>query len=251
MNLDYVGRTPDSDHSIMSKKWVDDRYASVKVDSAYINTTVAAATVSLVNPTYVNAQDALRASIASVDSADALYVPTSQEGQPGGVPTIGANGYIPPAQLPALQTQRKPVFKNYDTLYLSGSYEVTSDNRYRAARLVIPDPGYPYVPLVFATVRGGAVNGIQATGSRATGAGSFGEITVLDDDDVCYAWTVCGDVKAMAFHKAIPFADTNDVPAAGLAGPRDLSLWFSLNAGNSYIFSSQDLSFYAIIWPYY
>lgn len=251
MQIDYVGRTPDSDHSMMSKKWVDDRYAQVKVDNAYIDATVAAATANLVNPTYVNAQDALRASIASVDAADALYIPTSQEGQPGGVPVIAPNGYIPAAQLPTLQTQRKPVFKNYDTLYLSGSYEVTSDTRYRAARLVLPDPGFPYVPLVFASVRGGATNGIQSTGSRSNGAGSLGEITVLDEDDVVYAWTVCTDFKTMAFHKALPFADTASVPGEGLAGPRDLSLWFSLNAGNSYIFNSQDLTFYAILWPHY
>jgi len=246
--LQYVGRAPDSDFSVVHKKWVDDRYAQVKVDLAYVNSATTAALTSKVTTDYVDTQDNLRAKSADVDAADATYVPLSQKNQANGIATIGPDGYIPAAQLPALSTQRKVSYKFADTIYLTGtqSVQTTSAKEYKAATLTIPDPGFPYVPLAFADIQGGSTSGAQ--GTRTEGTGSFGQISILDPTDVKYGWGICTDMKTLAYYKAIPYGPVGKLPAA-VNGPLTLDLWLALWAGQTYIFTGASLLFWAMVYP--
>lgn len=249
MGLEYRGRAPDSDFSVVHKKWADDHYTLIKVDTAYVNTQVATAVVNLADPAFVDAQDNLRAKTALVDAADALYVPLTQKGQPNGVASIGSDGYVIPSQLPALTTERKPVSKNVDTIYLSGTRGVTNltPKEFKAATLTFADPGFPYIPLVIASVQGGATSGTQ--GPKTIGGGSYGQISVLDADDKRYAWAVCTDQKSLSYHLAIPYGEPLRAVPYSVSGALTLDLWLGLWSGSAYTFTSDNLVFYLVAYP--
>lgn len=249
--LRYVGRAPDNDSSIVHKKYVDDRYTVLKVDNAYINGEIATVGSTLTSTTYVDTADNGRAKKSAVDAADAGYLPVSQKGVANGVASIGSDGYIPSAQLPTLQTVRKPVFKNADTVFLSGTREVTTIalKEFRAATLTITDPGFPYQVLAFATVQGGAQNGTQPDDQHGTG--NYGQINILREDDKCYGKLVTSGQKAYDYFTVHPYGAEDDTPTTypALTGNTVLNLWIGLYGGTTYTFTSTNLVFYCLAYP--
>ncbi|AON96988.1 minor tail protein [Mycobacterium phage Tonenili] len=250
--LKYVGRAPDADFSVTHKKYVTNRYDAVRVDAAYINGKVAEVGASLVTPAYVAAQDAQRATKAAVDAADANYLPVTARGAAGGVVPIDEDGYVPSDMLPTLQTERKAFFKNVDTVLLSGNRVVTTVNakEFQVAEMTIPDPGFPYIPLIFATIQGAAASA-ATTPLRHMGTNNYGQLSVLDDENTKYAWAVCGSRKTYDFYTALPFADptVNPTSRPPVYGPLTLGLWIGLWSGTTFTFNSTGLQFYAICYP--
>lgn len=243
--LAYRGRSPDSDFTIVNKKFADQQYAALKVDINFINSAVASEMTNRVIPSYVDTQDSLRARKTLVDSADAGYLPVTMLGSASGVARLGADVYIPNAQLPTVITERIPFFKDADSIFLSDTREVTSLNpkEYQAASLAIPDIGYPYTPLFFAVVRGGAVNG--AVVSRAMGNGNYGQISVIRSDNTRYGYTVTSGQRGYEFFTCLP---TSDIQTP-LSGPATFGLYLGLQSGGTYTFTSEGLQFYVICLP--
>jgi len=251
MGLKYVGRAPDADASVVTKKYVDDRYTLIKVDNPFISGEVTAAGVALTTQSYVDTQDALVAHKAAVDILDANYVPITERAAADGVASIGLDGYIPAGQLPTLQTVRKPVVKNVDTIFISGQREVVTINAkaFRAATLTIADPGFPYQVLAFAIIRGGALNGTAA--SEWVGTGNYGQITIMRDNDTVFGKTITSGQKELDYFYVLPYGQLNTTPSTypALTGSCVLDLWIGLYGGTTYHFTSTDLTFYAIAYP--
>ncbi|ACH62208.1 hypothetical protein MYRNA_241 [Mycobacterium phage Myrna] len=253
MGLDYVGRAPDSDYSVLPRRYVTERYDTIRVDQDFITADLAnqAAATGLVAPSYVDQQDALRAKKANVDAADANYIPVSQVGAPNGVVPLDNNSYIASQYLPTIQTERKMGFVAAQTVILSGDRVCTAINpkEYLAATLTIPDPGFPYVPLLFAHILGGSVNGNAA--NRGMGTGSYGQISILRADDTKYSWSLTTSHKPLAYHTCVPFADNTVNPTTRplLEGQHVFNLFLGLWSGNTYTFNSTALQFYALVFP--
>jgi len=245
--LQYRGRAPDSDYTVVHKKYIDDRYAVLKVDTAFINQAVATQMVNGVNSGYVDQQDGFLAHKAAVDTADAGYLATTVLGAANGVASLGSDIYVPPAQLPTLQTERAPFFKNADTLFLTGTAtrEVTTANprEFQLATLTIPDLGFPYTPLLFGVVRGGSLNGINT--SRAMGTGNYAQISILRSDNAKYGFQLTSGQKGYDTFTCIPSSD----PTAPISGANTFGLWVGMQSGNTYTFSAVGLAFYAIAMP--
>lgn len=247
----YAGRAPDSDSSVITKGYTDTRYSTIKVDNAYISTSVANQAVPLTNQAYVDTQDNLRAKKAAVDTADGNYLAKTQIDAANGLVPLDVDAYIPAANLGTVATERKPVYIP-GTITLSGDRNVstTTAKEYQAGSLTIADPGYPYIPLFFAQVLGGSVLGTAA--SRASGTGSFGQISVLrTDDDAKYAWTLCTAHKGLAYHTAFPYADNliNPGTRPPLTGTTNWALWLGLWNGTTYTFNSTGMVFYVLVIP--
>lgn len=261
--LKYVGRTPavtGDDLSITPKAYVDSRYnLSLKVDSAAVTTATQAVTNGLTNQTYVDGGtngsggDAGRAHKAAVDAADATYIPVTAMGATNGVATIGSDGFIPSGQLPTLQLVRKPIFKNVDTIFLSGTEEVvaTGAEVFRVATLTVLDPGFPYQLLPFAQIQGGSVNGIEP--SIQQGTSNYAQINIVrSSDGKIYGKTITSGQKALDFFTVHPYANQNDSPTTTfppLTGNTVLDLWIGLYGGTTYSFTSTNLVFYTMVYP--
>jgi hypothetical protein len=261
--LDYVGRTPaigTDNISVASKKFVDDTYAAIAVNSTYVASAIPAVTNALTNQTYVDGGntgtggDAGRAHKTDVDAADATYIPVTSLGATNGVASIGTDGYIPSAQLPTLNTVRKPIFKNVDTVFLTTSQTVTATaingKGFRAGALAVADPGFPYQLLAFAVIQGGSVSGTQP--NPQTGTSNYGLVSILRDaDDMCFGKTVTAGQQALDFFTVHPYGGQNDTPTTypALTGVTSLSLWIALYGGTTYTFTPTGLVFYTIIYP--
>ena len=108
--MKYVGRYPDADFSVVYKDYVDSSYAAVRVDSDFVQQTVAGEAQYLVDKAYVDQQDNFRAKKSQVDAADALYLPKSQKGSPNGIASLDEFGYVYSSQVPStIVTERTPV----------------------------------------------------------------------------------------------------------------------------------------------
>lgn len=253
MGLDYVGRAPDSDYSVLPRRYVTDRYDTIRVDNDFISSelTSQAAAAGLVAQSYADQQDALRARKANVDAADALYVPLTQRGAANGVVPLDDNSYIPTQYLPTIQTERKVGYVAAQNILLNGDRLCTAINpkEYLAATLTIPDPGFPYVPLVFAQILGGSVNGNAA--NRGMGTGSYGQVSILRADDTKQSWCLATSHKTLAYHTALPFGDNTVNPNTRplMEGQQVFNLWLGLWSGNTYTFNSTGLAFYALVFP--
>lgn len=250
--MKYVGRPPDSDYSIVHKKYADERYAAIDVDQAFITDEIAGQAVPLVTPSYVDTQDALRARKTNVDAADANYLSTSVVGAASGVAPLDTSTFVPAANLPTLVTNRLPTFVPATAISISGDRVVTTTNakEYQAATLTINDPGYPYVPLIFAQIQGGSTQGTAA--NRLMGTGAFGQASVLkSDDDAKYSWCLCTASKTRDYHTAIPFADStiNPTTRPPIEGAATFGLWIGCFSGATYTFNSTGLNFYALVFP--
>ena len=243
----YRGRTPDSDSIVIPKSFADSRYAATKVTSSYITTAVNNEMINAVTPNYVDTEDNFLAHKSAVDAADAGYIPVSALGVANGVAQLGSDVYIPSAQLPTVQTERVPFFKNADSYALSGSatHECLTINprEFQLASLAIPDLGYPYTPLFFATVHAGSVNGNPV--SRVMGTGNYAQISVFMSDNTRYAFTLTGGQMTYDTFTCQPSADVT----TSISGAQTFGLWVGLQSGTTYTFSGVGLQFYVLCFP--
>ena len=258
--LRYFGRNSDSSnagtHIVMDKGGVDDVYGSAKVDAAYVNTALQFATTSLATVSYVTGQDNLRAKTADVLAADTAHVPlTDLAGVSGGVVPVSPNSItVPDNRVPAtIKVSRNPVIRSLDNLYLTSNQVLSAPiatKQFKAASVTIADPGYPYIPLPFAIVQGGAV-GSSEPSTRSMTTTNYGQLSVLDPDDVRYGWAVCDSRKVLDFHTCIPYAVNGINPTSRplVTGSLTLNLWLGLYGGTTYTFTPTGLTFYVICYP--
>lgn len=249
--IPYVGRVPNSDSSIMTKVNVDDRYGELAVSDDFLGDQLAAETPALVTQTYVDTQDALRATKVAVDALDAQYLPDTARDAANGVAPLNSSGYVPATNLPFVYTSRWPTFHNVDNTYMTSQHTCTTTNvkEYEAARLTIPDPGFPYIPIPFALVLGGALAGTAA--SESVGTSIYGQITILDASNTKWGWCITSGQKQLVYHSCLPFADSTVNPTSRppVTGSTTLSLYLSVWGGASYTFDPLGLQFYAIAMP--
>ena len=257
--LRYVGAPPDtSDYAVMNKGQVESAYEDThQVDASYVTSSVQDVLPSLASLTYCTAQDSLLASSAAVLAADANYVLASEiTGVSGGVVPLDLESSIPLNRIPdALRTSRPIAIASSPTVYLSAAVSVgptAGTKLYKAASLTIADPGYPYIPLPFAMVTGGAKNSIEAV-TRSQTTSSYGQLTILATNNVRYGWSICGGRKVMDMHQCLPFADStvNPTTRSLVEGSLTLDLWLGLYGGTTYTFqnTASNLVFYAICFP--
>lgn len=250
MGVPYVGPAPNSDSGLVNKQYVDTRYGQIKVDLDYVNSAAAAVTANLVTQSYVDTQDATRAKKTAVDAADANYILATQRGVANGVASLGSDGMVPTAQLPATLPDRVPVFINATTVLLSSRNVVsTSTKEFLAATIEVADPGYPYYPLVFGSITG--YSGVTQSQIRRANSGSLGKMVVLSPTDFIWAAGVAGGTFQPAQYEITPTCSPNSTPTLvpPITGPTTLTLWLSLYSGTSYTFTNEDLSFYTMISP--
>ena len=259
-SLTYIGKTPDSDSSVITKAFADTTDVSLAVTTAYVNSLIAQQVTSLVTPTYVNQHDALRAHKSDVDLADANYVPLTQLGQANGVATLDSSGNITDSQIPSgIVVDRPTVY--YDvatqgTVYLApGTTHTTTSNasrEFRIASITIADPGYPWFPLCFGGVQGRA--GGTPNADRSHGNGIYGKLVVQPPQgvsNIIYALAVAQSDSVFGFHPLIPAGEPGVTPITHprIVGSLQLDLYASCFAGSSYIWSGDGMTYRIRVVP--
>ena len=247
-SLQYVGKMPDSDASVTHKKYVDNRYNNLKVDSDYIHLQTSLVTPNLATPSYVDSRDNLRAFKTEVDAGDNQKIPNSQKNQAGGVVGLDTNGYISPSVYTGLKTARPVTYKE-GTIVISGTQTVLTTNgkEFLAGTLSIADPGYPYIIWPFANIQGKC----STPTMRTKGGGSYGQISILGPSDARYGWGITSGNNSPDFYSALPYGGASDTPAlrTPIVGPLSLSLYLGLWAGTTFTFYSNGCQFYTYIFP--
>lgn len=251
--LKYVGRVPSTDYSLANKKYADGRYNTVRVDPTYIAGQVGLVTGNLATKDYVDQQDALRAKKIDAANADSLYLHNDRRDAANGVAPLNGTTQIPAFNIPStISLNRKPIVVPADQILMTGNQDLTTPSAkgFRAATLTIADPGYPYIPLCFATVQGGALLAPQNV-TRQYGTPNFGQLSVLSPDNTRWAWCLCTGVKTLAHYTTVPVGDQNINPTTRppVEGNLTLELWLGLQTGTTYSFRTTNLSFYAIVMP--
>lgn len=248
--LKYIGRPQDSDGSLVHKQYVDTRYAQISVDQAFVDSTGNAIASTLVNQAYVDAGDATRAKIAAVDASDANYILATQRGLNNGIAPIGADGTIPAIHYPAdIKTDRAVGFANVSSILLSSRTVLTTTTKeYQAAIMEIADPGFPYIPMVFGSVRGQC--GTKQPQNRRMGNGSIGKMVVLSQSDQVWGAGLATGSFRPQDNIIRPYGAPGQTPGTTtpMTGANTLSIWLSLWKGSTYTFTSENLSFYALLF---
>jgi hypothetical protein len=264
--VSYRGKTPSTDAALVTKGYIKDRHATLTVNNATIDAIMAPTLANLATQSDVDAGDATRAKKSAVDLADANYLPLSQRGVVNGIASVGADGYVPAAQLPTLITDRSHRLVDASTVNLTGTVStftagivnengsITNGKEYQAASLVITDPGFPYLLLPFATVAGRSPNIVS--GSYRRGGDTFGKMVILTQNDICWGFGAAGNNTNWAIQQAVPFAGQAGVPSNSTAinGTTTLSLWLSnwgsVSQGNpAYQWTTTGFSFYTWVVP--
>ena len=262
MHLQYRGRYPDADASVVHKTYARAANDSLVVSTDWVNTTVATAITAnaLQTPTYVNTQDALRAHKTAVDDADDLYVPTTALGQPGGLATLDGL-HLTASQVPdgVMVNRVAHVYDlaNYGTTYLAPgathTVTTTTTREYKIASISVPDPGYPWIPFPFGVV-GGYYNAAP-NADRTITTDNLGQIAVMPPSgvsDTIYAAGVCNGVpQRLGYYPFMPHGGLNWTPASvgHVDGPLTLDIYGCCYGVGGYVFSGTGLSFRVLAFP--
>lgn len=101
--IPYVGPEPDDTvaDGVQNKLMVENQLTS-GVTRSYVDGRVATLIAGKATKSYTDTHDALYADSSYYVAQDALLIPNSQKGVPGGVATLDSLGRIPDAQVPAL-----------------------------------------------------------------------------------------------------------------------------------------------------
>lgn len=255
--LRYVGRYPDSDGILVHKASVDDRWAAVRVDNAYIDAQAGATAADLSTQSYVDAQDAPLAKKTYVDTRDQLYVSTTSRGANNGVAPLDLNSYLPAIHHPLTLATERPmtvVHASGPDIKFSGTRVVTSaanPKEFLAAQVTIADPGYPYVPVAMGQVSG-RLDGTAVEPAPGLSTGVYGQAIVFDAANATYARAVTSGNRRTADSPLMPWAISGQTPV-NVTGPLVLSLYLSLfgtpgGTTPGYAFTSARMSFYVLIF---
>ena len=260
--FEYVGRSPDTDGVVVTKGYADTQNAATLVTTSFVNNACTIAAANLVNSVWIDQQVANYSTQTQVSSyASANFIPLTTLGANSGLAQSNSSGNIPPGVLPTTMTTER-VATSYNvstsgTIYLSGTHTVTTVNNlreYMLASIPIPDPGYAWIPLPFATVTGRALG--TASGSRFLGNGNSGLLTVSPAagvSDNIYGAGVCTADTLPNLYQVIPAAPTigsaTPTTRPPVNGALTLNLYGCCWAGSNYQFSSTGLTFWVLVVP--
>ena len=261
-SLQYRGRYPDSDSSLVHKGFADSDNQSIIVDANWVNTTVATAVTSnsLQTPTYVNNQDTLRAHKTDVDAADNNYLPLAALGVAGGVATMDGL-HLKDSQVPdgVMVNRVAQIYDlaNYGTAYLAPgmthTVTTTTAREYKIASITVPDPGYPWIPLCFGTI-GGYFNG-NPDPNRTIGTDNLGQVTVMPpsgvSDTIYAAGALNGIPQRMSYYPFIPHGGLNWTPSnvPVINGSLTLNLYGCCYGVSGFVFSGTGLNYRVLVFP--
>jgi hypothetical protein len=254
MGIRYEGRYPDADSSLGTKKWSDDTATAVAVTPTFITTEIARVVTasSLQTSTYVDAQDALLAKLASVQAASAALLPDTARNTT--VAGLDASGMVFASQIAGSVTTDRVARSFTGAAVFSGTYTATTTTprEKKLATVTITDPGFAYIPLPFGFVTGsaGGTPGIYPW----TGNGVCGQLVVCPPQgsgDTIYGVGGCNDITAPALYPVLPYGASLVTPAnrPALTGDLTLDLYGSCFQGGGYTFYSTNLAFYVIVIP--
>lgn len=203
---------------------------------------------------------------AAVSAADATAFKASQLAQPGGVATLDENGVMLGAQI-SLAGVSDRIMVCYDVQKFGTVNMASSSIRVNQlepretllATVNVPDPGYPWVPMPFATVWGQAIPN-TATPDPSTDVGTVGFLSVLDvNDSANEAYGVGAAMGRSVLSPALVLpnaantaasADSTSSKTDPVIGPMSLGLYASRWLGtDSYQFVSQALRYWVIAAP--
>ena len=261
--LQYVGRTPDSDSSIINRSYADALDETLIVTDGYVNSVISTKATPLQTPTYVDQQDLLRAHKLSVDIMDENYVPLTDLGQPNGVATTDNNGSITVSQIPSTAvTNRTSLYyeaasQGIITLQPGHTQQVTNTSNSREATLasiIVPDPGYPWYPLCFAFVQGKSGGTDPGQGHTNTNIGQLVVQPPQGVSDSIYAATICLSSMSYNLHTLLPHARVGNPAVTPLTFPAvtgslQLDLYGSCYTGSSFWWSGDGLAYYILVFP--
>lgn len=260
--VSYRGKSPTSDASVVTKKWIEDRHTALTLTDSQIDQVIAPTKALLADKAYVDAGDSTRAKKTLVDAADNTYIPLTERGVAGGVVPLDATNYVPATLIPGTLITDRPhrvvdanqVYLNQVTnTNLSGTVTdggaVVNGKEYLAATLTVSDPGTPYLLLPFATVAGRCPN--VTSGSFRRGGDTFGKMVALTQNDICWGFGMTGNATGWAIQQLLPFTGKGGVPtnATPISGDTTLSLWLSNWSGTTYQWASTGFSFYTWVVP--
>lgn len=143
-SLKYVGRYPTTDDAVVSRQYVEDRRAAAGVSMQQVDDALAAALANRALKTYVDGQDATKALKTYVTSQDAKYLDASALGAANGLARLNASAGVDAALLD--NASRAPQIVA-DSSW--SNVTVSSTLWSSMGTIVIPDPGYKWVPWVF------------------------------------------------------------------------------------------------------
>lgn len=261
--LQYVGRTPDSDSSIINRSYADALDDTLVVTDGYVNSVISTKVTPLQTPAYVDQQDLLRAHKLSVDIMDENYVPLTDLGQPNGVATTDNYGSITVSQIPSTAvTNRTSLYyeaASQGIVYLqpgnTQSVISTSNSREtRLASITVPNPGYPWFPLCFAFVQGKSGGADPGQGHTNTNVGQLVVQPPQGVSDNIYAAAICLSSMNYNFHTLLPNARVGSPAVTPLTFPAvtgslQLDLYGSCYTGSSYTWSGTGLAYYILVFP--
>ena len=309
-SLEYVGRSPDNQGSLVTKSYADTQQANTLATTAFIDSscTNVAGTNGLVTPLYVDNQvanyatqayaqiytatnyvPALSLGSTNIDNSDgtatgaiadngdgtvtapvAITDPLNGTavGNPDTILTIAksdSGGNIPSAIIPSGYPVTDRVLICYDlassgaTNYIgTSSRSPTGSSFFTVAQIVVPDPGYVWVPLAFAMISGNA-NGTPSV-NRFTGNGNYGLITVNPNGDTTttYSSGVCTGDSKIRYYPCLPHAappgiagqmtPTTQPPISG-GKTLNLNVWAWGQGSTGYTFYGTGLVFYVLVSP--
>lgn len=261
--LQYVGKNPDSDNSIITMGAADTVDQNLVVSTNYVNGVISQKTTPLVNKAYVDQQDATRAHKFSVDIMDENYIPVAELGQPNGVATLDNSGSITAAQIPSTAVTDRPTMyyeaSSQGTIYLAPgqTHNVisTSNSReFRLASITIPDPGYSWYPLPFAFVQGHAGGADPGRGHTNSNLGQLVVQPPQGISDTIYGACIATSDLVTNNYTLIPYASasspvTTPINHPAITGSLQLDLYGSCYQGSAYTWLGTGLVYYILVFP--
>lgn len=241
---------------------------------AYVNQLIVANTTNPSNPALttltqaqVNTALGPYPTVGQVNTADATYFARASLGAPSGLATLSAGAtQVVSSQINVARANdrvmRTYTLAKYGTVNFTGTIASTAGalRDQSLATITIPDPGYPWVPLPFATVWGyaQATTGATPLADPAQQTDTFGLLVVMLDsstDTTSYASGATSASWQTRRTRVLPMSGvppnvTVSARSPAYVGGATLTLYGSrwLGAG-SYQFSDQNLDYYVIAAP--
>lgn len=257
--LRYVGPV-DTTSTLTTAAYAQADNASTLVTPTWLTQQITDAASSLVTMDWINGRVSAYLSESAVTTALGNYIADSQLGVDNGVAQVAGGGNIPTGQLPTLVTN--DLAQCYDatndgTVFLvpDTTYTVVTNNinEFVLANVVIPNPGFPWIPLPFAYVLG--YSSATASGSRLIGTGNFGYLTVteLGTTSPIFASGLCTDDSLPNFYTVTPSVNPSTVVTPLTQVPMQGGATLQLAAcnweGSQYTFSGDSLYFFVLVVP--
>jgi hypothetical protein len=259
--LMYVGRYPDEPDSVVSKKYVISLNSTTALTTSFIDQIVGSRAQYLATTAFVDQEDTKRATKTEVTAADANYFPATGHG----LAVIDSTGKLPASAIPSSGLVTDRITRYYPCAAPSISTPTrvvtATPTELLIGTVTVTDQGYPWIPLVFAYVKG--YDRIGASPTRWAGTGvaddagqilinNVGILTVQGSNGTVYGSGQCTASTKDTYSVVLPASAST--AATPLSGALTFNLYGSCRdgagrTGEGYTFTGSDLIFYVIAMP--